>query len=172
MPSRSRSALFARRVLSWTVGWILAAALYLLLIDITELPELLVGAGAAALAATGLELARERAIVGERARLRWLLRIPRAGLMVPADVAKLTLAALRAVPRRRDPLGSFRELPFPGSEDEQREAGRRALAEAFGSLSPNTVIVGIDERRHVILAHQLRPDEGRSSIDPLGLGSP
>jgi hypothetical protein len=172
MQSRSRSAL-ARRVLSWSIGWALAAALYLLLIDITELPELLVGAVAAGLAATGLELAREQAIPGERVRLAWLLRIPRAILMVPADIGRLCALALGAALRLgvREPVGSFRALPFAGAEDQRRDGGRRALAEAVGSLSPNTVIVGVDERRQLILAHQLRPDSGRSSIDPLGLGS-
>jgi hypothetical protein len=174
MPSRSRPALLARRALAWSLGWGFAAALYLLLIDITQLPELLVGALAAVLAATGMELAREQAIVGERARMRWLLRIPRATVKIPADIAKLTLVALRGAARLRvgKPVGAFRAVPFAGAEDEQREAGRRALAEAFGSLSPNTVIVGVDERRHRILAHQLRPDASRSSIDPMGLGEP
>ena len=41
-----------------------AAAFYLLLIDITDLPELIVGAGAAVIAATGMELAREQGLVG------------------------------------------------------------------------------------------------------------
>jgi len=174
MPSRSRPAIFARRALSWTVGWIFAAALYLLLIDITELPELLVGAGAAILAATGMELAREQAIVGERVRGAWLRRIPRAFAAVPADIVKLTAVALGGLRRLRvaEPVGGFCALEFAGTEDEEHEAGRRALAEVFGSLSPNTVVVGIDDRRHLIVAHQLRPDGRRSSIDPLRLGSP
>ena len=48
-----------RRLAAWWFGWLLAGALYLLLIDTTDLPELIVGAVAAAIAATGFELARE-----------------------------------------------------------------------------------------------------------------
>src|ERR671934_1762338 len=106
MSQRSRSALAQRRAFAWTIGWVLAAALYLLLIDITDLPELIVGAGAAVLAATGLELAREQGIVGERIRVRWLLRLYRPLLRVPADIAFVSLAAIRALIRRDSPLGT------------------------------------------------------------------
>src|SRR5947209_14515622 len=137
MPERSRSALFARRALAWSVGWAFSAALYLLLIDITDLPELIVGAGAAVLAATGLELAREQGLVGERIDLRWLLRLHRPVLKVPVDVVLVSAAAFRAVVRRDVPQGRFRAVPFAGSGDRQRQTGQRALAETFGSFAPN-----------------------------------
>jgi hypothetical protein len=50
------------------------------------------------------------------------------------------------------------------------EGGRRALAEGFGSLAPNTFVIGIDEDQHLILAHQLRRMPGRKSVDVLELG--
>ena len=147
-----------------------AAALYLVLIDITDLPELIVGAGAAVLAATGLELAREQGIVGESVRWRWLLRLHRPLLRVPRDIAVVSAMALIALVRCRPAFGSFRTVRFGGGEDEPRKTGRRALAEAAGSLAPNTFVVGIDGERQLILAHQLRPTGGRETIDPLELG--
>ena len=170
MPERSRPALLARRAFAWSVGWVCAAALYLVLIDITDLPELIVGAGAAVLAATGLELAREQGIVGESVRWRWLLRLHRPLLRVPRDIAVVSAMALIALVRRRPAFGSFRTVRFGGGEDEPRKTGRRALAEAAGSLAPNTFVVGIDGERQLILAHQLRPTGGRETIDPLELG--
>ncbi len=60
------------RVIAWGFAWLFAGALYLLLIDTTDLPELIAGAGAAAIAATGFELAREQRVAGGMsARLRW-----------------------------------------------------------------------------------------------------
>lgn len=147
-----------------------AAALYLVLIDITDLPELIVGAGAAVLAATGLELAREQGIVGESVRWRWLLRVHRPLLRVPRDVAVVSAMALLAIVRRRPAFGTFRAIRFGGNEDEPHETGRRALAEAAGSLAPNTFVVGVDGERQLMLAHQLRPAGGRETIDPLELG--
>lgn len=147
-----------------------AAALYLLLIDILDLPELIVGAGAAVLAATGLELAREQGIVGESLRLHWLLRLYRPLLRIPQDIAVVSALALLACVRPRPSFGSFRAVRFRGDEDEPHETGRRALAEATGSVAPNTFVVGIDGERQLILAHQLRPTGGRETIDPLELG--
>ena len=170
MPERSRPALFARRAFAWTVGWIFAAALYLLLIDITDLPELIVGAGAAVLAATGLELAREQGIVGESIRWHWLARLYRPLVRVPRDIAVVSAMALLALVRRERSVGRFRAVPFRGADDAPHETGRRALAEAAGSFAPNTFVVGIDGERGMILAHQLKPVTGRQSIDPLELG--
>lgn len=162
--------MLGRRALAWTVAWALAAALYLLLIDITDLPELLVGAGAAVLAATGVELAREQGIVGESIRWRWLLRAYRPILRVPADIVTVSLMALRGVVDRRPRHGTFRALPFASAGDDQLASGQRALAEGFGSLAPNTFVIGIDTERELILAHQLRRKPPRETIDVLELG--
>jgi hypothetical protein len=170
MPERSPRKELLRRVGAWAIGWLAAAALYLLLIDITELPELLVGAGAAALAATAMELAREQQIAGEGIRLRWLARGYRPLLRAPPDVALLCVMALRQVFRPRQVQGEFRAVPFDAKGSRTLRAGRRAAAEALGSFAPNTIVVGVDSEAKLILAHQLRRSRGRRSIDPLGLG--
>jgi hypothetical protein len=78
MPAGTRLGVVLRRAAAWALGFMFAGALYLLLIDITDLPELIVGAGAAAIAATGFELAREqRTVGGLRARLAWLAHVHR-----------------------------------------------------------------------------------------------
>lgn len=159
-----------RQAFAWLLGWCFAAALYWLLIDITDLPELLVGAGAAVLAATAFELTREQQIVAESVRLRWLSHAYRPLLRVPSDIAIVTLVVLRALVRRQARVGSFRAVSFTCGDSGAREQGREALAELAGSLAPNTFVVGIDTDRELILAHQLHPLKGRETLDPLGLG--
>jgi Na+/H+ ion antiporter subunit len=166
----SRSQALWRRALAWSLGWLIAAALYLLLVDITDLPELIVGAVAATLTATGMELAREQGVVGERIRLRWLSRMYRPLLKVPGDIALVSLAALRQLVRRDPHVGRFRAVSFACTGDRRQVSGRAALAESAGSFAPNTVVIGIDEEREMILAHQLRPTGGRDAIDLLELG--
>lgn len=160
-----------RRVSAWWVGWALSGALYLLLIDITSLPELIVGAGAALLAATGFELARERETVGGlTTRLRWVGTLHRPLLKVPKDVAVVCALAFRQLVAPRPSNGLFRVVAFRCRDDEPVETGRRALAEWFGSFAPNTIIVGVDAERELILGHQLREDGGAEAIDVLELG--
>ena len=150
-----------------------SAALYWLLIDTRQPPELIVGVVVAALAATGAELARAQAIVGPSIRARWLLRIHRPLLNVPSDVVSVcTLAISQLLSLRRRPasVGVFRAFPFACDDERSRDSGRHAMVESFGSFAPNTIIVGIDEDREMILGHQLKREGGREAIDVLELG--
>lgn len=161
-----------RRAVAWCTAWVLAGALYLLLIDTTSLPELIVGAVAAAIAATGFELAREQQTAGGlTARLDWLRTVHRPLLKVPSDIATVSLLALRQLISPKPVNGAFRAVPFHCGPEHDIEIGRRALAEALGSFAPNTIIIGVDIEHELILGHQLRPTGGAEAIDVLGLGS-
>jgi hypothetical protein len=157
-----------RRLTMWSVAWAFAAALYLLLIDITDLPELIVGAGAAALAATGFELARDPR-QPEAIRLRWLGRLYRPLIKVPSDVAAVSVVALAQLVRRRPAVGAFRVARFEAGEGAAHEFTRHALAESLGSFAPNTIVVGVDGERELVLVHQLHPAGDAEAVDVLGL---
>lgn len=170
MARRSRSGQLARRSAAWAAGWVGSAALYWLLIDSRDLPELIVGAGAAAIAATGFELARERDLYGVKTRLWWLARVPRALRKAPRDVVLVSMTALKQLAHPLEQRGEFRAVPFQQGGDAALESGRRALAESFGSFAPNTIIIGVDADRELLLGHQLHVTGGDEAIDVLGLG--
>lgn len=170
--SGNHSRAWVRHATAWLTAGALAGGLYLLLIDTTSLPELIVGAVAAALAATGFELAREHDTAGGlTARLRWLMTLHRALVKVPSDIAAVSLMAFRQLIHPRQSNGTFRAVPFRCAREHDIETGRRALAESFGSFAPNTIIVGVDVDRELIIGHQLRRTGGDEAIDVLGLGS-
>jgi multisubunit Na+/H+ antiporter MnhE subunit len=166
-----------RRALWLAIGFVLAGALYLLLIDTVDLPELYAGAAAAALAAIAFEASREQGLSEAAIRLRWLAGLARIVLVkVPADILRVSLAALLELaalplgsPRAR--RGVLRAVPFRhGPVDGSRDAGRRALAEAGGSLAPNTIVIGIDPDRDLLLVHQLTRSGPTESVDAMGIG--
>ena len=169
MSERSRRGLLGR-VLGFAVAWCFAAALYMVLIDITDLPELIVAVAAALLAAAGFELARDQDIAEGASRVRWLARLHRPILRVPADIAVVSWSALRQLRRPGTVHGEFRAVPFRGPEDSRLELGREALAESLGSFAPNTIIIGVDSDRELILGHQLHRSGEVDAIDVLGLG--
>jgi hypothetical protein len=172
MSEPSRPSGFARWVGAWLVAGVLAGGVYLLLIDTTSLPELIVLAGAAVIAATGFQLAREEQTAGGvRARLRWLATLHRPLLKVPSDIVAVSLVAVRQLVRPRAVNGTFRAVRFRSGPEGSIETGRRALVEAFGSFAPNTMIVGVDVERELVLGHQLRPTGGAEAVDVLRLGS-
>jgi len=158
-------------VRSAALGFVFAGALYLLLIDTVSLPELYAGVAAALLAAIGFEVSREQGFAEVSAAPAWLLRGWRAIARVPGDVAQVSLVALAQLARPRQQRGALRAVPFDfGAHDSRRDAGRRALAEALGSLAPSTIVIGVDPERDLILAHELRADGRAGDVDVLGLG--
>jgi hypothetical protein len=70
----------------------------------------------------------------------------------------------------REAHGSLRAVPFRAGGDDSSDAGRRALAEGLGSLAPNTIVIGVDGERDLLLVHQLHRRGGREQLDVLELG--
>jgi hypothetical protein len=153
-----------------SVGLLIAGGFYMLLIDTSSQPELWAGLGAWILAAIAYEISREQGLVEARIRLTWLLRSWRVAIRVPVHVALVSRDAVAQLLAPRSRRGRFRAVPFGAGGDEPVDAGRRALAEALGSLTPNTIVIGIDTESKLLLVHQLHPQGGREELDPLGLG--
>jgi multisubunit Na+/H+ antiporter MnhE subunit len=164
-----RAAMTSRRVAAlagaWLATWAAMVAVWLLLVDITTLPELLTGAAVGVIAATGSELVRAQGIARARPPVRALARAWRPIARGPLDVALVVLA----IAGRRQ--GRVRALPFRHGGDDPAATGRRAMAEGLGSFAPNTIVIGVDPDRDLILAHQLVPTRRTTqAIDPLELG--
>jgi multisubunit Na+/H+ antiporter MnhE subunit len=136
---------------------------WMLLVDTDSVPELLAGAGAAAIGTAVTELVRAQRISKVRLRARWLARAWRPLARIPADIALVIYALVRR------PQGQFRALRFRAPGDDPEDTSRRALAAIFGSLAPNTYVIGTDPNRRVLIVHQLVRRGGADTLDPLDL---
>ena len=157
----------AARAVFWLSVWALSYGLWILLVFKTEPAELVAGAFAAALAATGAELVRARGFAPFAPDLAWsrdLLRLPKEVVVDTWRMAKALIWHLRRGERME---GCFRIVHFsPGSHDDPRAAARRAVAAWLGCVSPNTYVIGIDEKHDVAVLHQLIRDELPPEFDP------
>lgn len=152
-------------------AFLFAGAFYLLLIDTTSSPELYAGAAAALLAALVCTGANRNGLRGVRLRRVAPGRVARALAQIPADIVWVSAAALAQLVSPRPVRGRWRTAPFRfGEDDDVGDTSRRALAEAVGSIAPNTIVIGVDDERDLLLAHQLRPGGGPERTDVLGLG--
>jgi hypothetical protein len=152
----------AGAVRAWAGWWLVSAALWLWLVDNTHVPELVVGAGVAAIAATVALVVRQQRRLVLRPRLRWLPRLWRPLAVYPRDMWLL----VKALPRRR--AGRFLALPAPPVADDPSGAARRVLVQAAVSFSPNTYVIGTDVDRDLVLVHQLVRIRGSElDADPL-----
>lgn len=151
-------------------GGLLAGGFYLLLVDTTSLPELYVLGSVALAGGVVFELSREQGFVEARVIPRWLGPVWRVVIKAPGDVLRLCSEAVLQLVKPRGARGSFRAVPFAATEDAPAAAGRRALTEWLGSIAPNTIIVGVDTERGLLLVHQLRRQGHGDELDPLRLG--
>jgi multisubunit Na+/H+ antiporter MnhE subunit len=151
-------------------GVLIGGAFYLLLIDTVSSPELYAGAGATLLAATGFEVSRHIGLPEATLSPAWLGRAWRVLLSVPVHVVLVSWTALAQLFAPKAVRGRFRAVPYRAGGESPRDVGRRALSEALGSLAPNTIVVGVDPEKNLLLVHQLHVQGGREQLDPLGLG--
>jgi hypothetical protein len=121
--------------------------------------EEVLGLFAAALGATAAEAVREQGVAGFRLRPRWLLR---AGVLPWRAVREsgIVLAALARLLVRRDAVrGKFRVVSVALPEDPHEQAAKRALMTAGESFAPNVYVLVIDNRKGLMLTHELVPEE-------------
>jgi multisubunit Na+/H+ antiporter MnhE subunit len=154
-------------VLAWIAWWVVCAVLWLLLVDNTHVPELIVGAGVAAFGASAAVGVRQQRRVVLRPRLRWVLRLWRPLASFPRD----TWLVARALVRSRRVEGRFLAIPVSQRDDPPtRNHARRVMIQTAASLAPNTYVIGTDFERGLVLVHQLVPtDDPLADADPLGL---
>lgn len=153
-----------------TLGLLVGGGFYFLLIDTASLPELYALAGVAAACAVAFALAREQGFTEALVVPWWLVSGWRVIFKIPLDIVLLCREAIMQLVAPRHRRGEFRAGPFGAVEHTPEDAGRRALSEWLGSLSPNTIVIGVDRERGVVLVHQLRRQGDAEQIDPLGLG--
>jgi hypothetical protein len=152
------------------VGLVIGGGFYFQLIDTTSLPELYVLAGVALGCAVAFQLAREQGFVEARILPWWLLRGWRLLWRIPSDIAIVCWEALAQLVQPRPTRGVFRATAFAATKETAEDTGRRALAETVGSFAPNTIIVGVDAERGLILTHQLRRHGPPEDLDVTRLG--
>jgi Na+/H+ ion antiporter subunit len=159
-----------RRVWILTLGVLIGGGFYMLLIDTSGLPELYAMAGVALACGLLFLLSREQGFTEARITPTLLVGVWRLAGKIPLDIARLCWEAVAQLLRPRVQRGSFRSGPFEAVQDNAGDVGRRALAEALGSVSPNTIVIGVDPDRHVLVVHQLRHQGPPEDLDVLRLG--
>jgi multisubunit Na+/H+ antiporter MnhE subunit len=143
------------RAATWVTWWVVLMSLWVAVDDSVQVDELLVGAGAAALAALAAEVAGHQAATRLAIRPGWLVRAIRLPGRVVRDTVTVFAALARTLVTRRPPEGAFRELPLRYGDDSPLGVTRRVLITGAESLAPNTFVLGIDAERDVMVVHQL-----------------
>lgn len=159
---RQAGFVLALALIAW---WIALGGLWMLLVDTVSVAEVVcaVLAGLLGAFATRLVIASEGADM--RPGWRLLFGPLRQLVRVPGDLWLLARELARALAGRRR-AGRFHEIALDLPVDPAGHA-RRAGIELFGSLAPNTIVLGVDERR--VIVHQLAArHDARARLQEIG----
>lgn len=145
----------ARRAGVWLTWWVLMMSFWIILDDSLATDELVAGAAAAALAATLAELAGFQAATRLRMRMDWLGPAVRLPVELVADTWTVFAALWRQLARGEQPPSGFREVAVRFGGQSMEAKTRRALLGAGKSIASNTLVLGLDAGREVMVVHQL-----------------
>ena len=158
-----------RAIYLWLGWWLVSMLLWWLLTSTIKPQEAVAGIGAAAIAATAM-----LGVVGSagplaRVRARWLSPVVRWPALAVRDTAALAGVLWRQLAEGRAVRGSFQEVPMAAPRNDALAAGKELLVTLGVSSTPNTIVLGFDREREVLLVHQAVSRHPRSVRDLVSL---
>lgn len=159
--SRRTSPETPDRIAGWLAWFAVLNVLWLVLISAWVLEEAMLGLVASAIGATAAEAVREQGLAGFRLRVRWLWRVRVLPWRAVRETGLVLRALLWHVSGRAPVRGRFRVVPVALPEDPSEQAAKRALLTAGESFAPNAYVLTIDNRKGVMLTHQLVQEDDR-----------
>jgi multisubunit Na+/H+ antiporter MnhE subunit len=143
-------------------------ALWLLLVDEADEPNLITGAVCAVLAAalaTGVHSLRSVHAAPRPNMFRYAYRPLR---LLVSDCARVAWALAARALLRRPVTGRWRAVRYRATSDAPEDVARRIVTEWGASAAPNRYAVGIDAEGGLLLVHELVA--GGGPLDPMELG--
>lgn len=156
------------RSAGWTLAVLALAFLaWLAFTGTTSSAELLLGAASSLFCAAASLLTWQAMGISIAVNLPDLLRIWRVPFTVNRDAWIITVVLVK------DLLGISRAASHLCAVPFERRSGRRArlrrvLITAYTSISPNSIVIGIDEEQHLVLFHQLARTPISKTMQRLG----
>jgi multisubunit Na+/H+ antiporter MnhE subunit len=143
--------------------------LWLLFTSTVNASEAIAGFGASTIAATAAEIVRADRPFVFRPRLAWFRVAWRIPLQIASDTRTVFVVLFDHVTGRKRVRGTWQAVGFRhGRDADPEDAARRALATVGITMSPNSIVVGVDPDRDELLLHQLRehPEDVEKLLRP------
>ncbi len=150
-----------------TVEFVILLLLWMLFVSQLSWQEFWIGFIAAALATLADTMVEAENFAPFQPRMRWVLLI----FWEPWYVLKGSIVALRELARTLtggQPVGRFQAFSYPSGGQDAVAGARRALFAAYVTISPDTIVVGIDRDHNTALLHQIGPTEVSELARELG----
>jgi len=143
-------------VRSWIGQWLIYLVLWFVFTGTVSWAELAFAVFCAAIAATAGEIVWSEPLArftGDLHHVAEAWRLPKYMLV---DTWTVLVVLAKHLTGREEAPSLFRAVQFRvGRQDNEHDATRRALAVTYTSMTPNSVVVGIDHERGLMLLHQI-----------------
>lgn len=159
----------AKDVLLSGVEWILLLGLWMLFVSQWKKDEFLIGIAVAFVGAVADAIVKSEGFGKFSPRPTWVLLI----FWTPYYIAKGVWATLKAFCAELfgySPQSQFIAKPYkPGKSADATSSAKRALATAYLTIPPNSIVVGIDSEHEQVLIHQIMPEPVSLMAQKLGV---
>lgn len=146
------------------VAWVSLFLFWLLLAQSLLLAECVAGAIGAGMGAAGMLIGRRCVAGGGRPKIRDFKPLLSVPVSMAMDAWRVTRAVLlRAAGHSLG--GSLVSVPDPAGE--HRRTLRETIATTCTSVAPNSIVLGVDRSRGVVLYHQFTPAPTPSTLRPI-----
>jgi hypothetical protein len=154
MRSRRKLALI------WLAWFAALNVLWLIFISAWVAEEAVLGLVGSAIAAAVAVAVHSQELIAFRPQPRWFLRALRLPLQTVRESGIAFAGLARRLAGRPGIEGRFRTVRIDLPDDPAESAAKRALLILAESFAPNGYVLGIDEKRGLMLTHELHREEG------------
>jgi multisubunit Na+/H+ antiporter MnhE subunit len=95
----------------------------------------------------------------------WVRQLPRICLGMVVDCAVVTVELTRTL-LGRPGRSRLHAVPFEVGDDAPSDVARRVVTTVGLTLQPNSIVLGFDRARQVVLVHALTPRRSRPLVPP------
>lgn len=140
----------------WPLVWLIHLALYLLYVAQINTQELCFGCGAAAVATIAMAVFQSVGIVEFFPTPKYLLEAWRIPWYMVEGTWEILQAQATQIFTRDGAQSILFAVGFEIGGEDPRSCARRALAVTYTTMTPNFVVVGLDNRNELMLYHQIK----------------
>ncbi len=154
-----RAFLNGGRITGLLALWVVHVGLWFIYVSTFNKWEALVGCAAAALSTLGVAVVARLGLVKFRPSFGQLAEIRRIPWYAVSGTWEIIQGVGKQLFSKRGAASYLAAVPFEVGPDDSANAGRRALAVLYTTMTPNFVVVGIIREQGLMLYHQIVPGE-------------
>ncbi len=143
-------------LLTGAMAFAVLLGLWMLFVSLLQMNELVAGFAAAAIGSAANAVVKKTDFVHFHPQLKHLLLIFTEPWYVLTGTAAVFWALARRIAGKKSEA-ELKVVPFDAGGEDRASATRRALAVAYTTISPNSIVVGIDHKGRYMMVHQISP---------------